>query len=238
MPIFLLVILLCFIFTGMIFFLRKTFNTSLVGATHHLEELSSVYEKKEEELKKQYDELKKQSQEIIMKAKLDTEQQRDSVLKAAQQEKDRIVNEAYKKSDEIMQQAEKARQAILSELNRKIEEKAVEFSPVLLQRTLPEGIKKEIHERWFDELIRGMFGEIERLHVPAEVSEAKVICAFTLKNEQLRAVQEKINEKLGRQINLIQEMDDKIIAGVVINIGNLVFDGSLRLKIQEASRGK
>lgn len=238
MTIILLVVLLLLIFVGLVVFLRKALNTSLTGATQHLDDLSSAYEKKEEELHKRQEEVKKQSQEIIMKAKLDTEQDKDRVLKEAQKEKDRIINEAYKKSDEIMQQVEKARQSILAELNKKIEEKAVEFSPVLLQRTLPERIKEEIHERWFDELIRAMFGELERLHVPAEVSEAKVVSAFALRDEQFCAIQEKINEKLGRHINLIREIDDKIIAGVVINMGNLVFDGSLRLKIQEASRVK
>lgn len=233
-----LVILLLLIFAGLVVFLRKTLNTNLTGATQHLEELSLAYEKKEEELQKRQEEIKKQGQEIIMKARADTEQEKDRVLKDAQKEKDRIINEAYKKSDEIMQQVERARQSILSELDKKIEEKAIEFAPVLLQRTLPERVKQEIHERWFDELIRAMFGELERLHVPAEVSEAKVSSAFALRQEQVSAIQGKINEKLGRHINLTQEIDDKIIVGVIINMGNLVFDGSLRLKIQEASRAK
>jgi len=233
-----LIVLLLLIFAGLVIYLRKTLNTSLTGATQHLDDLSSAYAKKEEDLKKRQEEIDKQSQEIILKAKLDTEQDKERVLKEAAKEKDRIINEAYKKSDEIMQQVERARQSILAELNKKIDDKAVEFAPILLQRTLPERIRQEIHERWFDELIRAMFGELERLHVPAEVFEAKIVSAFILRDEQFRAIQEKINGKLGRQINLIQEIDDQIIAGVIINMGNLVFDGSLRLKIQEASRAK
>jgi F0F1-type ATP synthase delta subunit len=48
----------------------------------------------------------------------------------------------------------------------------------------------------------------------------------------------KLQEKLGIQINLKEEADQGLIAGLVVSIGSLSLDGSLKFKIQEEARGR
>jgi len=59
MLIFSLIVLQIIIFTALVFFLRNTLNRNVISATSHLEQLSSEYAKKEEEVKKLYDDAKR-----------------------------------------------------------------------------------------------------------------------------------------------------------------------------------
>ena len=65
------------------------------------------------------------------------------------------------------------------------------------------------------------------------VDQARVVSAFSLEPGQVEALKLKIREKLGRELGLKEELEPDIISGVIVHIGSLVFDGSLKTKIQE-----
>lgn len=230
------IIILAIIFIGMIVFMRQTFNRSVVSATAHLEQLASEYAKKEDEIKKQFEELKRQSQEILSNAQKDAQAQREQLLKESQEEKTRIINTAQAKSDEMLKQADSSCSTLLKEMHNKIEEKALERAAQLLQFSLSENTRKKIHGFWIDELISAGLQQLERLRIPENISGAEVSSAFSLTDTQRQLLSAKISEKLGRKITLDEKIDPQLIAGLVVNIGSVVFDGSLRFKIQEAAR--
>ncbi len=235
MLIFSFILLMIFLFVGMILSFRKILNRNLNSATAHLENLAAEYTKKEEEIKKQLEETKRQSLEIIASAQRDAQQQREGILAQTQTEKDRVLNAASQKGEEIMQQAERTRQALIAEINQKIDERALHRASELIQQVLPGHIREDIHHRWLEELISSSFEQLDRLHIPEGVLEARVISAFALIPNQRKALKAKIQEKLGRQIELKEEIESNIIAGLIVNIGSLVLDGSLRSKIKEAA---
>lgn len=230
------VLLMALLFIGLIFFFRKILNRNVISATTHLERLSAEYAKKEEQIKKQLEETQRQCQEITANAQKDAQQKREDIIKQSHEERERILNEAQQKGEELVEQADRTRQALIAEINQKIEEKALSQAAELLQEALPEHIREEVHHRWLEDLISSSFEQLDRLHIPEGALEAKVISAFALTSEQRAALKEKIKEKLGREIGLTEEIDPRVIAGLIVNIGSLVLDGSLRFKIQEVSR--
>jgi len=235
MLIFFLIVIQIVVFTSLVFFLRNTLNRNVISATSHLEQLTAEYAKKEAEIKKLYDDAKRQAQEILESTKKDAEKQKDELLKSTQAEKDKILSNAHQDAEEIIQQAERSRQALLAEINQRIDEKAIQRASQLIAGSLPEDVRQEIHERWLDGLMSSSFAQLDRLHIPEGINEAKVITAFALTPPQREALQAKIKEKVGGQISFKEEVDPNIIAGLVVNMGSLVFDGSLRLKIQEVA---
>jgi len=134
-----------------------------------------------------------------------------------------------------MQQAERSRQALLAEINQKIDERAIQRAAQLLQGVLPLNVREEIHHHWLNDLMSSSFEQFDRLHIPEGTSEARVITAFALTPEQRKALNAKIQERLGYSVSLKEEIDSNIIAGLIVDMGSLVFDGSLRLKIQEVA---
>ncbi len=232
-----MVVIVVVSFLGMVKFLQKFFNREVTSATSHLDTLIAETEAKETEVKKQYDEAKRQSLEIISNAQKDGALQKENVLKVAAEEKAKILNEAYARADEVIKQADNARLALLAELEQKISEKAVIKAQELLQKVLPEDFRKTVHGCWVNDVITNSFQELDRLRIPQGLSEVKVIGAFSLTEEEKANLKSKIEEKLGFEIKLQEETDPGLICGLVVNIGSLILDGSLKFKIQGAARG-
>ena len=233
-----LILLQVLIFTGLVFFLRNILNRNVTSATTHLNQLATEYAKREEEIKRQLQDTDRQCKETILNARRDAQQQSKSILTQTQEERDRILNEAQHKGEEMVKQADRTRQALLAEVNQKIEEEALKRAADLIQQVLPEQIRQEIHHRWLEELITSSIEQLDRLHVPEGILETKVVSAFALTPKQREDLKTKIKKKLGRSINLKEEIDSGVIAGLIVNVGSLVLDGSLRFKIKEATSAR
>lgn len=209
---------------------------NVVSATKHLDELNQDYTKKEEEATRQLEEAKQKAQEIVSKATEEAENLKGRIIKESNNEGDNIVKEARVKSDEIVQQADRARQRLLSEVDNRVASEAINRACELIQHALPEQFKRDAHLQWVEELIASGFTKLERLRIPADIREIKIVSAFKLNEVQHKALSKKLKETLGREIALKEENDPKIVAGIIISIGSLVLDGSLKNKIQEQAQ--
>ena len=233
-----LILFLIIIFLGLIFILRGIMAKNVILATKHLEDLSQDYARKEKEISARLEEVKQKSQESLARAQEDAEKQKAQIVKESQEEKAQTISAAQQKADEMIQQADRACKALLEDIEQKIEEKAIQQAVQLLQQVLPERIRQEIHLRWLEDLVSGSFQQLERLRLTEGIRQARVVSAFTLSASQREALNSKLKEKLGYSVELKEELDANVIAGLVVNIGNLVFDGSLRSEIQKIAYAK
>ena len=106
----------------------------------------------------------------------------------------------------------------------------------MIQSTLPEEFKKNVHLHWTEELIRESADQLAHLHIPDDVRKIKIASAFPLNEGQRKGLSRKLKQLLGRDITLKEEVDPRIVAGLVVTIGSLVLDGSLKNKIEEQAR--
>jgi F0F1-type ATP synthase delta subunit len=233
---FLFILLQVVIFIGLIFMFRRIMTQNVASATRHLDELNQEYTNKEKEVNRLLEEAKQKSIQLIKEAQADAEKLRAQVTQETQEEKDRVINQARTQSEEIMQQAEKSRQALLGELEERISKEATTKACELIQNTLPEKFKQEVHTHWLEELIKEGFSQLERLHVPQDVNTVKITSAFALDSEQRQALAKKLKSILGREMSIKEEVDPKVVAGLIISIGSLVLDGSLKNRIQEQAK--
>lgn len=234
----LMIVLVVGVFSVLMLFMRKIMKEDVVSATAHLDQQREEHARKEAELNKKLEEIKRQGQEIVTNAQKEAEQRKEEALKAAQAEKDKIVAAAHANADEVIRQADKARLALLADMENKVLEKAVVKAVELLQQALPADLRVQMHRSWTENLIQASFEQLDRLKIPEDVTAAKVVGAFALQPQERQALEEKIAEKLGRRIQLQEETDPALIAGLVVSMGSLFLDGSVRFKIQEAARGQ
>ncbi len=62
--------------------------------------------------------------------------------------------------------------------------------------------------------------------------DAVITSAVPLSKEQQQAMAASLRKKLGREINVTTEIDEKLIGGAVIRAGDVVIDGSLRARLE------
>lgn len=73
----------------------------------------------------------------------------------------------------------------------------------------------------------------ERLLALRNVVSATVTSATPLPPEKLRALEERLGNLTGKQVQLEAEVDPSLIGGIVTRIGSTVYDGSIRTQLKK-----
>ncbi len=83
-------------------------------------------------------------------------------------------------------------------------------------------------------LLPEIVAQFELLKAEAESRiEASVVSAFALEPTQLKALEQALKRKLGRNVHLSAAVNRSLVGGIVIRAGDLVIDGSVRGRLAE-----
>ncbi len=232
-PLLLLLLIMC---AGLMFLLRFFLSRIMVDGASRLQGLSAEYGQRQDELRQRLEEAEKQYAEQITRAKTQAEQ----VMKQARHEADtmrsRLLDEARQESERIVQQGIESRDAIRKELEQRMEVRAVERACELIQQVLPGQLRQDVQAHWLDELLQHGLAQLERLKVQDSAGAARIVSAFPLTPEQRTLLRQHLRGALGKDLEITEATDDKLVAGLTITVGSLVLDGSLATKLQQAAR--
>lgn len=223
-------------FAVLVLVFKRLMAQNVVSATQHLEELNQAYSEKEREADRRLQDAQEQAREIVEKSRGEAEKLKVEILAHAETERESIVTQARAHADEIVEQADKSRQQLLAELDERIGREAVAKATQLLEETLPEEFKRLVHAQWAEELIAGEFLQLERIRIPAQLNEVRIVSAFELSAAQRKAISKKLEGVFKREVTLREETDPSVVAGLIIHIGDVVLDGSLKNRIKERAR--
>ncbi|MBP7216813.1 MAG: F0F1 ATP synthase subunit delta [Candidatus Omnitrophica bacterium] len=220
-------------FAAMVVLFRKIMVKNVSSATHHLDELNQDYVLKEKEAERLLQEAQVKSQEMLTNAQAEAGQLKVDILKHAEEEKDAIIAHARAQGDEMILQADKSRMLLLSEMQQRIDKAAIDKASALLGAALPEEFKRQVHTRWVEDFLSSDFSHVAGLHIPHDVHEAKVVTAFALTDDQRKNIAKQLKNVLARDIQMQEDVQPDVVAGIVVTIGSLVLDGSLKNSIQQ-----
>ncbi len=228
-----LIVLLFIFFIGLIFVFRYLLTQNISSATAHLDNLTKDYAKKQEKVKQELKEAEETRRKTIHSARQEAEEIKRNILNDARQEKEKIMAQAVGESKEIINRAERTRKQLIEEEQEKIAAAASGKAVELFRNILPSEIRKNLHNYWVQELVKKGLKKLENLNIPEEEKKVEVVSAFPLEASQKKEITATFEDKLGKKIQLVEKIDSAIIAGVVISVGSLVFDGSLKDKVDE-----
>ena len=231
-----LLVLLMILFAGMVWFLRYVLSRHYLSATVRLEGLSAEYLRRQEELKKRLGESEQQYKEQVAKAKLEAEQLVAQAKKEAESTRARLLEQARGESERIMQQAMESREGLRKEIEQGLNQRITERASALVREVLSGSMREAIQAQWLEELLRNGLGHLKELPMHEELKEARVVCAVALTAPQRELLRRRLKEQLGRELPLKEEIDEQLVAGLVITLGSLVLDGSLAARLQQALR--
>jgi ATP synthase F1 delta subunit len=231
-----LFVLLIVAFVAMVVVLRQIMARHLTRATTHLQDLSAEYTRRQEELKERLATAEQQYQEQVARAKAEA----DRILAAARQEAESAkaaqLEEARLESERVVRQAMDTREALRKELERQLEARAVERACEFIEGALSEDVRQQLQTVWLEELFRNGLSQFDRLKQEADAQEARIVSALPLSKEQRQRLHARLKERLGHEVALTEQVDARLVAGLTITIGSLVFDGSLASKVRLAAR--
>ncbi len=209
---------------------------NVTRATSHLDKLSENYTRKEEEANRQLDEAKERSTQILAEAGEEAEEIKARASEEMQEEKEKVLKEARLQSEQIIQQANKTRDFLMGEMDKKIQEAAVLEACDLIREVIPDEIRKETHSSRLKELLVDGLEGLENVSLPDTAREVRVTSACELTEEDKYILERELRKRVGDDIEIKEETDPGLIAGLSIAVGSVVIDGSLRHSIQEAAK--
>lgn len=227
-----LIIIQLITFIGLIFVLRVLFYRHLNSALTRLKNLHEENLSREEELKKELQEAQRQKEEELLNAKKQAE-------RIIQEAKDRSLNigvdmqsQAREQSQRIIEKAKEQTGILEAELKSKSMEQAVELSMEIFKFLFTEQGKQAFQRQLAAELIDEI-GKISEDKFTVKKKEVSVVSASRLEKEDKIKLNRILSEKIGMAVEIEESVSPDIIAGLVVHIGALVIDGSLRSKLKK-----
>lgn len=219
-------------FIGIVFLLRFLFSRHLKSALIRLNTLHEENLAKEEELNEELKRAKEESQAQIEQGKIEAEQIIAQANKEALRIRLKIEEQAKEQAEKIIAdgcvEVEKLKAGVIKD----IQAQSIELASTLIAQLLTETDKIALQY----EFANGIIEEISRLpkeQFNAQSNQAaKVTSSFILLDRQRDEIKRLLAAKTGKEIILKEEIDANLIGGLILELGGMVIDGTLKNKLQ------
>lgn len=229
-----LLIVQLFVFIGLIYGLKTVLKRHLGTATSHMDQLAQESEAKLAEAKKRLEDAKTHYDEAIKKSKAEGEKLKQQLIDEGLKAKQETLEQARKQSEEIVDRANAAAELTQEELDQKINEASKFLSMNIIRQIFNRRLNEAMNEQWIAHLLESGLDGLNRLNLKAHEGEVEIVSAFALTAAQKKAISHALNEALGKNVPLKEQIDPEMLIGIRITLGSVVVDGSLEFKLKEA----
>jgi F-type H+-transporting ATPase subunit b len=227
-----LVIIQIVTFVMLIFVLRTLFYRQLNSALARLRHLHEQNIKREEELRSEIEKINQEKDAELAKAKEEAAQiVKDAKEKASKLSQD-IQNQAKDDARRIFEQSTTRIKDLEKDLAANYQEMALDLSVKMLELIFTEHGKENLQRQLIMELVEEI-KNIEKERFTIKTKQVKVTSVSPIEPEQMKELVSILSDKIGTGIELQEETNPKLIAGLVIEIGTFIIDGSLRSKLRK-----
>ncbi|HPN88695.1 MAG TPA: F0F1 ATP synthase subunit delta [Candidatus Omnitrophota bacterium] len=227
-----LILIQVFIFTGLIFILRLLFYRQLQAALTRLKRLHEENLKREEELKQEIEKAKQEREKILLKA----QEESAKLIKDAKKSAEKAIAEAQEQANiklkSVLADGEVKIKNQENALLEKYHQKVMALSLEIFELAFSSQGKEALHHQLLDELMKEIKAMGKEKFI-VKVDKAQIRAPFLLKDEEKKRIIEILSEKMGTSCVLEETIDNALLAGLIIQLGGLTLDGSLRNKVEK-----
>jgi F-type H+-transporting ATPase subunit b len=149
---------------------------------------------------------------------------------AARDVKAQAEAEAQRERDIAMSEIQQERERILSDLRGQVAALSIAVAQKIIGETLDETRQHALIDEFFSGIRGGRVTVLEDLSMNGDVS-AEVISALPLSADEKETVKRDLLNKLGAQATVTFRVDPSILGGLVVRVGDKVWDASVAGKL-------
>jgi len=228
-----LIIIQVLTFAALVFVLYKIMYSASFAETKRLQQLSRENAEKARELAAKMEEAEKKYRDKVEAAEKEANRLRAEAKEQSDKIKKEALNKAKQEADRMIKQALNTKEKIREEIEAGLQEKCVEQSLALIQKILISKNMLILHAAVVQDALDEI-GMIEASKLNVNTDKGELIIAVEITKAEKEQIASTLSAKTGRKITLEETVDTSIIAGVIIKLGSLIIDGSLRGKLNEA----
>lgn len=235
MTVFQLILVQVISFVLIVIALRKILYSQSSLEVKRLQAQADESNKKIEALRRKIQEAEAEYQRNVTQAKEDARNLLEEAKKEGEVLKAKLLKEAAEETEKMVKFAKSKKESLEKEMKKEIIHKSINLSRNIIRQVLSVGSLEVTHEAMVDEIsqqIDGLdFGRVDKKNV----KEAEVTTIFPLKKDKKAMLKKALSDKLNTNIDIRERIDESVVAGIIIKLGNLILDGSLANKLQVVS---
>ncbi len=230
------IVLQIIVFFAVLFFLKKIIS----GDTENtVQRLGVVYEdllKKQKELTEKIEEAEKEYQAKKEESATIADKLAAQALDEAHKKEDEILKKARAEAEDIISKAHGSKEQFLQEMEIAASKKEIDFVAMLLEHAYDEDLRRMIHTQFVKKFVeQAKSSDLSSVDLRGQKPILKT--AYALTEDEKNILQKVLSEGLKMPALEIEEtIDAKLIAGIALQIGTLVVDGSFANTITEAAK--
>jgi F0F1-type ATP synthase membrane subunit b/b' len=226
------------VFAVLVLILKGVIKRHFGTASSRLDELAQDSEGHLTEAKKKVKEANAYFDETFSKAKTEGEKIRQQLIDEGLKEKQGLLDRARKEGEAITERARSSHRLLEENWSQELTEKAREVTFQILRAVLPSKVNHSLHSEWVKDALDSDFEGLSHLNVPEDVVRVEVVSATALTEAQKKTLEGKLREKIGREVEIDEKIDETLILGFRLSMGTVVIDSSLSWQLKEMLRNE
>lgn len=229
-----LIVLQVIVFSGVIFFMKKILSSDTQAAVGRLDEVYQDLLQKQKDLTKKIEEAEKEYQQKKEEGEAIAEKLKNDAADEMREKKDEILKQAKAQADEIVGRAKASADEMRSVIEREEKAKALDNASHLLKEAFQDKTCEDLHKVVFEDFLqKGKDFDLSK--VGDHINILSVRTAYPLTEEVKNKINAFVAAKLDRTLKIEEIPDKDLLAGVVLQFGTLILDGSLVSTVREAA---
>ncbi|MDD5097210.1 MAG: F0F1 ATP synthase subunit delta [Candidatus Omnitrophica bacterium] len=226
-----LLILQIITFIGLIILLRFLFTRHLKVALDRLNTLHEENLAKEEELNEELKRAKEESQAMIDQGKAEAEMIIEETKVEARKLRSELEEEAKVQASKIVAMGRTEAEKMKGTLSKDIQGQSVELASRMIAEMLIDADKVALQYQFVNEIIEEI-SHLSKEQFNVQSKEIKLISSYPLLDRQRDELKKVLSEKLAGAFEIKEQIDPKLIGGLILDIGGMVIDGTLKNRLQ------
>jgi F0F1-type ATP synthase delta subunit len=221
------------VLTVLVLVVKRLLLNDTMKAVGRIQEVEAELRKKEDGIRREIQEHEKTFAKQKVQAEEEIQRHKTQTEKELGRLRDQMLAEAKKESDRIMEQAHKNEERFRQRIVQEMEQKAVGYAGEIVRLVLGEKVSEEVNREFNEELIEALEG-VDADSITVDSDEGEVKTSQAMMAEQKKRLDELLSGKFGRPIRLVERIDPGLLSGMILKLGSLEIDGSLRNRLEEA----
>lgn len=232
-----IIILQVLVFGAVIFFLKKILYNNTQSAVNRLDKVYQDLLVKQKELAQKIQQAEKDYKEKREEASEVAEKLKQEALDESRKKEAEILKEAKAEADEMVQKARSSADKIRREIEKEVQMEMTDFVIRVLGTGMSEKVVEAIHKQMVTDFI-SKENDLDFTAVSPETQKVVIKSPLPLDDEEIKALTDMVERKLGRSLEVECSADKELIGGVALSFDTLLLDGSFANAISEAGQAE
>jgi len=227
-----LIVLQVLTFAILIIVLKSLFQKHLDIALKRLKTSHQESLAREAQLKEELAKTKEQQRIQLEQAETRVKEMISLAEKEGQNLSKKIEDEASQKAENIIQKGKDTIEKLKQDVVTSADSESIGLSIKMIEHIFSAKGKEALHIQFIEEIISEL-DALDESKFTVKSDKVKVKTSLALNEKEKSDIKSVLSKKLNAEVVLVEEINDELIVGILLEIGPLIIDGSLRNRLNK-----